>query len=157
MSIMQPYAINWWQWRFCFTYIPKGGLISKSFSFWLKSPKKVPDHNPEHLLFRWIVLKIMFWHPFFLRLEPKWKLSEIKPTLVRGYLSGEFWVSQAKEDLVKIFFSNFSYWASSTPRGHVLTLKTFRQIPVLSWAIRYSVFQKVKSTSSLEFVCGTLL
>ena len=27
----------------------KGGLISKSFSFWLKSPKKrVPNHAPEH-------------------------------------------------------------------------------------------------------------
>ena len=36
---------------------------------------------------------------------------------------------------------------------HVLSLITFHQILVLSWAIRYSVFQKVKSTSSLEFVC----
>ena len=49
---------------------------------------------------------------------------------------------------------NFSYWASSTPWGHVLSLKTFSRNPVLSWAIRYSVFQKVKSTTSLEFVCG---
>ena len=32
-----------------------------------------------------------------------------------------------------------SYWASSTPWGHVLSLKTFCQNPVLSWAIRYIV------------------
>ena len=31
----------------------KGGLISESFSLWLKSPKKkVPNHYPEHLFFR---------------------------------------------------------------------------------------------------------
>ena len=48
---------------------------------------------------------------------------------------------------------NISSWALSTPWGHVLSLKTFCRNPVLSWAIRYSVFQKVKSTSSLEFVC----
>ena len=46
-----------------------------------------------------------------------------------------------------------SYWAWRSPWGHVLCLITFCQIPVLSWAIRYSVFQKVKLTSSLEFVC----
>jgi hypothetical protein len=34
----------------------KGGLISESFSLWLKSPKKVPNYSPEHLHFRWIVL-----------------------------------------------------------------------------------------------------
>ena len=33
----------------------KGGLISESFSLRLKSPKKkVPNHSPEHILFRWI-------------------------------------------------------------------------------------------------------
>ena len=26
----------------------KGGLISESFSLWLKSPKKGPNHSPEH-------------------------------------------------------------------------------------------------------------
>ena len=26
----------------------KGGLISGSFSVWLRSPKNVPFHNPEH-------------------------------------------------------------------------------------------------------------
>ena len=54
----------------------------------------------------------------------------------------------------KKIFSNFSYWASSTPWGHVLTLITFCQIPVLSWAIRYSVFQKVKSTTMLQLWAG---
>ena len=34
----------------------------------------------------------------------------------------------------------FSYWAWRTPWGHVFSLKTFRQIPVLIWAILYSVF-----------------
>jgi len=27
---------------------PKGGLISESFSLWLKSPKRVPNHPSEH-------------------------------------------------------------------------------------------------------------
>ena len=40
----------------------------------------------------------------------------------------------------------FSYWAWSTPWGHVLSLKTFCQIPALSWAISNSVFQPVKFT-----------
>ena len=31
----------------------------------------------------------------------------------------------------------FSYWAWSTPWGHVLSLKSFCQIHVLSWDIRY--------------------
>ena len=44
---------------------PKGGLISESFSRCHKSPKKVPNHSPAHLLFRRIVLRIVilpiFW------------------------------------------------------------------------------------------------
>ena len=31
--------------------LAKGGLISESFSFWLKSQKRVPNYNPEHLFF----------------------------------------------------------------------------------------------------------
>ena len=43
----------------------KGGLISESFSLWLKSPKKVPNHYFEHFLFRWIVLRVVvIWHYF---------------------------------------------------------------------------------------------
>ena len=49
----------------------------------------------------------------------------------------------------------FSYWAWSTPWGHVLSLKTFRQIPALSWAIRYSVFQPVKFVSTLQKLLAT--
>ena len=26
----------------------KGGIISESFSHWLKSPRKLPNHDPEH-------------------------------------------------------------------------------------------------------------
>ena len=65
--------------------------------------------------------------------------------LHRKVLSGESSASRAKSDLVKIQNLFFSYWAWSSPWGHVLSLKTFRQIPVLSWAIRYSVFQPVNS------------
>ena len=71
-------------------------------------------------------------------------------------LSGGFWVRQAQREVVKMKFFHFSYWASSTPWRHVLSLKTFCRNPALSWAIRYSVFQPVKFTSSFEFVCGTL-
>ena len=70
------------------------------------------------------------------------------------HLSGEFWLGQANQDVVKKFLFHFSSWAWSTPWGHVLSLITFRQIPVLSWAIRYSVFQKVKFTSSLQKWAG---
>ena len=45
----------------------KGGLVSESISLWLKSPKRVSNYSPEHLLFRWIVLKDVIWH-FFLEI-----------------------------------------------------------------------------------------
>ena len=51
---------------------------------------------------------------------------------------------------------DFSYCAWSTPWRHVLSQKTFCRNPVLSWAIRYSVFQLVKFSSSFEFVCLTI-
>ena len=58
--------------------------------------------------------------------------------------------------MVQIKNSEFSYWAWSTPWGRVLSLKSFCWNPVLSWAIRYSVFQLVKFTSSFKFVCRTI-
>ena len=70
-------------------------------------------------------------------------------------LSGGFWVRPAQRKVVKIRKFDFSYWASSTPWGHVLSLKTFCRNPVLSWAIRYSVFQKVKFTS-IWSSCATI-
>ena len=73
-----------------------------------------------------------------------------------GVLSSEFWARQAQSKVVKIKNLDFSYWAWSTPWGHVLSLKKFCQNPALSWAISYSVFQPVKFTNSFEFVCGTL-
>ena len=68
-------------------------------------------------------------------------------------LSGHVPEIQAEVEVVKIKNHDFSCWAWSTPWEHVLSLKSFCRNPVLSWAIRYSVFQKVKSTSSLEFMC----
>ena len=65
-------------------------------------------------------------------------------------LSSECWARQPEREVVKIKKFDFSYWASSTPWGHVLSLKTFCPNPALSWAIRYSVFQMVKFTSSLS-------
>ena len=44
----------------------------------------------------------------------------------------------------KIQNPDFSFWAWTTHWGHVLSLKTFPQISVLSWEISYSVFQPVK-------------
>ena len=53
---------------------PKVGLISDGFSLWLKSPQKKCQitilSSPEHLLYKWILLKTMIWYPFF-GLEPK--------------------------------------------------------------------------------------
>ena len=42
----------------------RGILILQSFSPRLKSPKKLPNHNLEHLLFRWVVLRVLIWHLF---------------------------------------------------------------------------------------------
>ena len=63
---------------------------------------------------------------------------------------------QAEVEVVKIKNPDFSCWAWSTPWGLVLSLKSFCWNPVLSWAIRYSVFQLVKFTSSFKFVCRTI-
>ena len=71
------------------------------------------------------------------------------------HLSEEFWVGQPKQEVVKTKNIFFSYWAWSSPWGHVLSLKTFRQIPALSWAISYSVFQKVKLLNSLQKLLAT--
>ena len=44
-----------------FTTVSKGGLISESFSLWLQSPKKVPSHSAEQLVYRWIVWQYGLW------------------------------------------------------------------------------------------------
>ena len=69
-------------------------------------------------------------------------------------LSGRFWARPAQSKVVKMKFLDFSYWASSTPWGNVLSLKTFCRNPVLSWAIRYSVFQSVKFASNFQKWAG---
>ena len=44
----------------------KDGLISESFSLASNLKKKeVPNHSPEHLFFRWIVLRAVIWHLLF--------------------------------------------------------------------------------------------
>ena len=78
-----------------------------------------------------------------------WKLCLSIWSKLKVALSEGFWVGPAMSKVVKIIFLDFSYWASSTPWGHVLSLKTFCRNPVLSWPIRYSVFQKVKFTIRL--------
>ena len=44
----------------------KGGLISESFSLWLKSPKTGCQKTTLSIfsLNRWIVLRVVIWHPF---------------------------------------------------------------------------------------------
>ena len=95
----------------------------------------------SHCVFKW---------SFEMTTTPKLSL------MYRIFLSSEFWARQAQREAVKIKNLDFSYWAWSTPWRHVLSLKKFCRNPALSWAIRYSVFQPVKFTSSFEFVCGTL-
>ena len=41
--------------------IYKGGMISESFSVWLKYPKKVPNHYSEHYPPKETMLKIVIW------------------------------------------------------------------------------------------------
>ena len=48
----------------------KGDLISESFSLWLKSPKKGPNHSPEHYQFKEKMLRRVIWHLFW-RFKPK--------------------------------------------------------------------------------------
>ena len=61
----------------------KGGLISESFSLCLKFKNKIPTYSSEHLLFRWIVLRIgislAFWD--FIQIEKRY---EIKSPLASG-------------------------------------------------------------------------
>ena len=52
----------------CFLKHIRGGLISDRFSRWLEFPEKCAKHYAEHLLFRWIELKIysaVIWHLFW--------------------------------------------------------------------------------------------
>ena len=42
----------------------KGGLISESFSLWLKSPKMVSNHVPGHYIPQEKMLRGVIWHPF---------------------------------------------------------------------------------------------
>ena len=64
--------------------IIKGGLISESFSLWLKSPKK--GANPEHYPPEDKILKLVIWHLFKKSLSQSENLSEIKlPLLLQAF------------------------------------------------------------------------
>ena len=83
-------------------------------------------------------------------------LHRAKKNGYSNHLSSRFSVTQGQRKVVKIKNLNFSYWAWSTPWGQILSLKSFCRNPVLSWAIRYSVFQPVKFCNSFKSVCGNL-
>ena len=57
----------------------KGSLISESFSLWHE--KQLPNHAPEHYVFRWIMVRGVICHHFLGDLSQSEKLSEIKPPL----------------------------------------------------------------------------
>ena len=63
----------------------KGSLISV-FHFGSNLPKNVLNHYPDHLLFRWMVLRIVFG-TFFGRLEPKrktfWDLTTFRQNFTK--------------------------------------------------------------------------
>ena len=61
----------------------KGGLISERFLIWLQSPKKVPNHSPQHYPPREKLLKAVIWHLFFGDWSKNEKVSDIKPPLLR--------------------------------------------------------------------------
>ena len=109
-------------------------------------------------------LRSLFWNPHSSVLilfgasskSTSVQFNSFQSMFLLSNLSGHFSQKQAKTKVVKIKNPDFSYWAWSTPWGHVLSLKSFCWNPVLSWAIRYSVFQLVKFTSSFKFVCRTI-
>ena len=81
-------------------------------------------------------------------------LAEFTTTFWYSDLSGQFSARQAKLDLIKIQNLYFSYWAWNTPWGNVLSLKSFCQIPFLSWDIRDATFQPAKFVSSFQKWAG---
>ena len=50
----------------------------KLFHFGSNKKEKAPNHGPEHLLFRLIVLRVEVWHLFLVDLSQSEKLFEIK-------------------------------------------------------------------------------
>ena len=61
----------------------------KVFHFGSNLQKWGPNHDPEHVFFKLIVLRIIIWHPF-LKIWAKFKkLSEIKPPFPTSMESDE--------------------------------------------------------------------
>ena len=72
-----------------FSSIFKGWLISESFSFCFKSPKKVPNHYLEHYPHKVEMLRIVIRHVFFGNLNQSEKLSEInQPLSISSWVGG---------------------------------------------------------------------
>ena len=80
----------------------------------LKADKKEPENPGPNLKFFETILLVEVVC-----------LSKIKMIFRHNrliLLSDPFWVRQAQREVVKIKNLDFSYWASSTPWGHVLSL-----------------------------------
>ena len=84
----------------------KGSLTWEKFS---QSQKKVPDNNPEHLFFMWIVLRVVIWYLLFWDLRQIEKLFEIKPPLMK-LLVGCLSLDESNSDF---WFSPFFLWIFS--------------------------------------------
>ena len=64
LGLMAKRVVVYWWTQFLCVCMSKGGIISESFSRWIQSPKKCAQTYPEHLLFRWIELRMVIWHIF---------------------------------------------------------------------------------------------
>ena len=123
-------------------HITKGGLISESFSLWLKSPKKLPNHYPEHLLFRWIFLRIgighLFWgksiiYQYSKAENEKYKHQTSRQTNQNQSNKTHFFHLNAKEIISLLWWpcSSRSYSLTSwCPRSRILSHKSHHRLPV---------------------------
>ena len=81
----------------CTQEMYKGGLISESFSFGSNIQRNVPNHSPEHLLFRWIVLRGVIWHLF--QHQP---FQTAPDSRMWNFWSNTVWIN-VKVDLVPVY------------------------------------------------------
>ena len=102
----------------CFWYIhafPKGGLISESFSLWLKSPKRVPNHSSEHFFYltKFLRLSYLYQSKCLISLFIKWlilfalsceKIEEIKAAY--HFVSFYFFIDLGRLRIRLVFINN---------------------------------------------------
>ena len=60
----------------------KDGLILESFSLQLKYHNMGVNHDPEHVLYRWIVVRVAIWHPFLEILAKVKKYLRLSRTVI---------------------------------------------------------------------------